>query len=248
MARERSNRGEWEPEEWELQHHIQARQAQNADNQSLTEPAAHERAGRYILSDASDAGDQSADWSDQPTQPQRRVQARRDRPVQSSGTHPEWPLRTAATGAAASPLRRLLDAAHERQFSLGCGTLAALVLIVAALLAAFSNGRLPINAGPRDTQPSIQANPTQSTSPMPSVTPRPSPTATPVPTDTPIPTDTPVPTATPVPTESPVPTQTPNPLPTETPLPTAAPSPAQGPLATPAPSGPTVAPASSVAP
>ncbi len=213
--------------DWETENHLQARQAQDAD---MTVPATDGLAGYPALPTLNDVGEQPDAWSDQPTQPQRRIQAQRDWPAQSSDSRPEWPVGTASKGAAVSPLHRLLDAAHERQFSLGCGTLAALVLIVAALLAAFSNGWLPSNAGPHQSQPSIRANPAESTAPMPTVTPRPSPTATPVPTDTPVPTETPIPTDTPVPTESPVPTQTPIPAPTATPLPT------QGPVATPTPS------------
>ncbi len=215
--------------DWETEHHLQARQAQDASSQELTVPGKGGLAGYSALPPLDDVGEQSDAWSDQPTQPQRRIQAQRDWPAQSSGNRPEWPLRTASAGAAVSPLHRLLDAAHERQFSLGCGTLATLVLLVAALLAAFSNGWLPFNADLHQRQPSIQANPAKETAPIPTVTPQPSPTATPVPTNTPVPTDTPVP------TESPVPTQTPIPAPTATPQPTANPLPTQGPLATPTP-------------
>lgn len=246
MPKERAHR-----RDWEMENHLQARQAQDAgsqESQGLTVPATHGQAGRPVLPILSDIGDQPADWSDQPTQPQGRIQAHRDWPAQSSGNRPEWPLRTVATDAAVSPLHRLLDAAHERQFNLGCGTLAALVLLVAALVAAFSNGWLPTNAGPRDSQPGIQASPAQSTAPIPTVTPRPSPTATPIPTDTPVPTDTPIPTESPVPTQTPIPAPTETPQPTKAPQPTATPPPTQGPLATPTPSQPTVAPTSPAQP
>lgn len=206
MAGERSHH-----EEWETENQLSAHEAQDA----LGEPV--------------------ADWSDQPTQPQRqrRIDMHRDWPSQPSGPRPEWPLRAATARTATSPLHRLLDAAHERQFNLGCGAVAALVLIVAAFVAAFTNGWLPSNAGPIGPQPGIQANPAQSSLPIPTITPRPSPTATPVPTDTPIPTETPAPTTTPVPTESPIPTQTPIPSPTATPLPTDTPAPTQEPAGTP---------------
>lgn len=239
MPKERAHRKGWEMGDWEMENHLQARQAQDAgsqESQRLAVPATNGQAGRSVLPILSDIGDQPADWSDQPTQPQGQIQTHRDWPAQSSDNRPEWPLRAVATDAAASPLHRLLDAAHERQFNLGCGTLAALVLLVAALVAAFSNGWLPTNAGPRDSQPGIQASPAQSTAPIPTVTPSPSPTATPIPTDTPVPTDTPIP------TESPLPTQTSIPSPTETQHPTATTPPTLGPLATPPPSQSTVAP------
>jgi hypothetical protein len=223
MAGERSGR-----EEWETEHQVPAREAQDADDLWQVGPAANEPY-EHIVRDGSDAvAEPAVDWSDQPTQPQRRIEARRDWPAQLSSPHPEWPLRN-ESAAVATPLRRLLDAAHERQFSLGCGAVAALVLIVAAILAAFTNGWLPGNASPVAPQPSIQANPAQSTAPIPTITPRPTPTATPVPTDTPIPTDTPVPTDTPLPTESPIPTQTAIPSPTAAPLPTETPAPTEEP-------------------
>ncbi|HEX8037435.1 MAG TPA: hypothetical protein VF510_26500 [Ktedonobacterales bacterium] len=225
MAEERSRREEWEPE-----NQLRAREARDADDEWQVGPTAHEPYERIELPNSSVIGEPAVDWSDQPTQPQRRVEVHRDWPAQPSGPHPEWPLRS-ESGASGSPLHRLLDAAHERQFNLGCGAVAALVLIVAAILAAFTNGWLPGNASPVEPQPSIQANPAQSTAPIPTITPRPTPTATPVPTDTPIPTDTPVPTDTPLPTESPIPTQTsiPLPSPTAAPLPTETPAPTEEP-------------------
>jgi hypothetical protein len=226
--------GEKSPhEEWEQEHHLSAREAQEADDQWRTGPAAYRQHEQMLRDNPDTLEEPAVDWSDQPTHPHRRIEAWHDWPPHASGQHPEWPLRAAAASTAASPLHRLLDAARERQFSLGCGAVAALVLIVAALLAAFTNGWLPSSAGPIGPQPSSQANPIQSTTPTPAITPRPSPTATPVPTDTPIPTETPAPNVTPFPTESPIPTQTPVPSPTATPLPTETPTPAQEPAPTP---------------
>lgn len=225
MARERSHQ-----EEWKTANQLPASEAQEIGIQGSTGPVAYGQPGKFVLPDPTALEDQSTTWSNQPTQPQRRIQASREWPARPSGNHLEWPLRTTTNEAAASPLQRFLDAAHERQFTLGCGTLAALVLIVAAFLAAFSNGWLSTNAGPLVPQPSIQANPVQFTTPIPTITPRPSPTATLVPTDTPIPTVTPAPTATPFPTDTPIPTQTPISVPTASPPPA---TPTQGPIATP---------------
>ena len=232
MAKEQSNQEEWETEEWRG-----AREAQDdwREDAASAGPEPSGQSGRFVLPDLNAVGDQPADWAEQPTQPQRRIQARGNWPAQPSGVHPVWPLLDGAAGETVSPVRRLLDAAGERQFNLGCGTLAALVLIVAALLAAVTNGWLPINAGPLDPQPASQANPAPPAPPTPTITPHPSPTATPAPTDTPFPTA--IPTDTPVPTASPIPTQTPEPTPTATPVPTATPSPTAEPTATPAPAG-----------
>lgn len=225
MAKERSRY-----EEREAENQLHAHEARDADNQRPAESTVYRQPGRFALTDPNALGDQPLDWSEQPTQPQRRIEARHDWPPRSSSPHPEWPLRDATASAAASPLHRLIDAAHERQFTLGCGTVAALVLIVAALLAAITNGWLLSSAGPIERQPNIQANPAQSTTPMPTITPLPSPTVTPVPTDTPFPTVTPFPTETPVPTATPLPTETPAP----TQEPTVTPTPPQ-PSATPVP-------------
>ncbi|MGZ3677060.1 MAG: hypothetical protein ACXWQR_00650, partial [Ktedonobacterales bacterium] len=170
MAGERSGHEEWETENQEP-----AREAQDADDEWQVGPTAHEPYERIELPDSSFMGEPAVDWSDQPTQPQRRIGGHREWPAQPSGPHPAWPLRN-ESAASASPLHRLLDAAGERQFNLGCGAVAALVLIVAVILAAFTNGWLPSNAGPVEPQPGIQANPAQPTVPIPTITPRPSPT------------------------------------------------------------------------
>src|SRR5690242_12819448 len=102
-------------EEWETKNLLRAREAQDADDEWQVGPAAYEPYERIELPDFHAIGEPAVDWSDQPTQPQRRIEARRDWPAQPSGPHPEWPLRS-ESGVSASPLHRLLDAAHERQF------------------------------------------------------------------------------------------------------------------------------------
>ncbi|MFI5274289.1 MAG: hypothetical protein ACHQ4H_14745 [Ktedonobacterales bacterium] len=163
---------------------------------------------------------------------------------------PEWPAarpiqRTPRLGAVA----RALEAARERQLSLGCGALAAIVLLGALVLAALTGSFAGFgNGGPFLPRPAIQAAPGNTSMPLPTPTYTATPTPSPTPSPTPLPTATPRPTATPAPlptaTPSPAvtPTLPPSPTPRPSPTPTALPGP--GPTAPP---GPTVAPAASPA-
>lgn len=165
-------------------------------------------------------GEGYADWAEQPTEPQPVVRPQQ-RPHDATGHAPLWP-------AVRPSARRLAEAAHRRQFGLGFGVVAAVLILGAALVAALS-GALPFGPGSQPGYPSIQAGP--------GATPTPSPTATVLPTATPRPTPTPttIPTATPNPTPTPLPTPTANPTPTVAPTPTQAPVPTPTPTQAPAP-------------
>jgi hypothetical protein len=139
-------------------------------------------------------------------------------PRGANGNPPEWPGPSAGRLAI---LERALQAARERQLSLGCGTVAAIMLLGAFVLAALGGGFAGFGNMPLVPRPGIQA------APRPTVTPLPTPTVTPFPTATP----SPIPTVTP----SPSPTQPPSPTVEPSPTPASSPTPGASPTGTPSP-------------
>lgn len=199
------------------------------------------------------------DWSaldapDEPTQPLPAVRPGRQAPSpnvrqarmpQLPPVAPRWPPRApesgsewpAARGRRFTRIERALQAARDRQLSLGCGAVAALVLLGALVLAALSGTFASLGDVPfAPHHNTIQA------APRPSATPLPTPTATPAPTPTPSPLPTatppPIPMATPAPAPTIQPSPSPSPSPTAAPSPTPQSSPSATPLSSPtSPSG-----------
>ncbi|HEX6800638.1 MAG TPA: hypothetical protein VF116_23195 [Ktedonobacterales bacterium] len=134
-----------------------------------------------------------------------------------------------------SGIERALQAARDRQLSLGCGAITAIVLLVALVLAALGGNFAALGGSPFVPHPNIQAAPraTATNLPTPTASPRPTPTPSPLPTATP----SPIPTATPAPSSSPSPSPTPisspTPVPSPTPAPSPSPPPQSSPIATP---------------
>jgi hypothetical protein len=169
-----------------------------------------------------------------------------DEPSGDPALNPEWP---GAHGRRfAGGIERALLAARDRQLSLGCGAVAAIVLLGALVLAALGGNFAGLGGAPFVPHPNIQAapRPTATNLPTPAATPRPTPTPSPLPTATPLPS----PTATPESSPTPQPSPSPSPIPSPTPLPspTTAPSPTPAPSPPIAPSPTTEPPASPVPP
>lgn len=186
---------------------------------------------------ADDEQGEQQDWSEQPTEPQPVVRPRQWVPAgYPPGAAPHWPAPRPRRSA-----RQLAEAARRRQVGLGFGTLAAILILGAAVFAVFA-GALPFGRSDQPTYPSIQAGPgatptpTATASPQPTATPRPTPTSTAAPAPTAYPTPTPLPTATPQPTPTNVSTPPPTPTPTPAPTATAVPSPTAAPSRTAVPS------------
>lgn len=136
----------------------------------------------------------------------------------------EWPR---ARSQRFSGIERALQAARDRQLSLGCGAIAAIVLLIALVFAALGGNFAGLGGAPFVPHPNIQAapRPTATKLPTPTATPRPTPTPSPLPTATP----SPIPTATPAPSQSPTPIASPTPVPSPTAVPSPTPPPSSSP-------------------
>ncbi len=164
-------------------------------------------------------------WMDAPTDPGIPVLPKI---AGRSTSAPRWP-----GPGRRSVAERLLRRAEENQFSMGCGTLAVVLLLAAVAVAAMTTG-LPF-IGNGSSPNGVQANPLATATTMPTATMTTAPTATTVPTATPTlaPTVTSEPTTTSepsvTPSVAPTPTESPSPAPTSspqaTPSPTAQPTP-----------------------
>src|SRR5262249_51594210 len=132
---------------------------------------------------------------------------------------PEWPLPPRRPRPTPPP-EGFLAFLEQRQLSLGCGVLAAMLLLSAGLLAAVTGGFVPFgpfgNGGAVPTH-GVEAKPlpTATSSPTATATQPPTPTATLSPTTTPLPlpTTTATPAATPEIIPTPLPVQPPTPTP-----------------------------------
>lgn len=194
------------------------------------------------------------DDSDEPTQPLPVIRPNGHTPLPGAWhaempplppSAPRWPLREPGYDPMPRPpdrgerprrfagIERALQAAHDRQLSLGCGALAAIVLLGALVLAALGGNFAGLAGAPFVPHPNIQAAPLPPATalPTPTATPRPTPTPSPLPS----PTATPAPAPIPIPTATPAPSPSPSPSPTSSPLPNPSPSPSPSPLPSPSP-------------
>ena len=175
------------------------------------------------------------DWAEAPTDPRLPVLPQLSTARQWASERPLWPT-PAQQEAGHSSVRRWLDRARERQLSVGCGALAALLLLGVCALGAMMNG-LPFFGGGVSPTQGVQANPAKPATPLPTSTATRTPTATPtsIPTATSAPTLTATPTTSPAPAPAPTATPLPGPSPTASPAPTATPDPTATPRPAPSP-------------